>query len=72
MSKCIKKGRLGNAVFRSIAASIISKKFNLKTTYCEKKKVEKLGISLFSGDKVYSKTKKLKDKKYMRILKKKN
>ena len=70
MSKCIKRGKLGNAVFRSIATSIISKKFNLKTTYCEKEYVEKLGISLFSGDKVYSKTIKLEDHTYMNILKK--
>ena len=72
MSKCIKKGRLGNAVFRSIAASILSKKFNLKTSYFEKNLVERLGITLFSGDKVYKKSKKLKDCKYMRFLEKKN
>ena len=71
MSKTINRGRLGNTIFRSIAASIICEKFNLKIEYYDYDKINKLGILLFDGENVYNKKKRVKNKNYFKILNKK-
>ena len=60
-------GRLGNQIIRNIAVSIIASKYNLKVTYFNKKLIDKLGIKLFSGDKIYNITHELNDSNYFSI-----
>jgi len=60
-------GRLGNQIIRNIAVSIIASKYNLKVTYFNKKLIDKLGIKLFSGNKIYNITHELNDSNYFSI-----
>jgi hypothetical protein len=68
MSSCKGTGRLGNIVFRCLASSIIAERFNLSIDYCDGELVERLGIKLFNGDKVYPKSTQLTDNNYQDIL----
>jgi hypothetical protein len=47
MSQVNGGGRLGNSIFRNIAASIIAKKHNLKITYQRYHLMSEIGIPLF-------------------------
>lgn len=60
-------GRLGNQIIRNIAVSIIASKHNLKVTYFNKDLINKLGITLFSGDNIYNITHELNDSNYFSI-----
>ena len=42
-------GKLGNQIIRNLAVSFIAQKHNLNVNYCNKAKIEELGILLFSG-----------------------
>jgi hypothetical protein len=61
-------GRFGNQVIRNLACSIVSEKFDLHTSYKDKDIVERLGIKLYSGNKIYNETILLKDDNYFDIL----
>ena len=62
-------GRLGNQIFRNLAVSIIAKAHNLKVTYCNNDKIERLGIKLFNGDLAHPHTIELTDQNYFEVLK---
>ena len=48
------RGRLCNQVIRNIALSIVAEKFDLKAEYQSIRKMNELGIPLFSGKNIYS------------------
>jgi hypothetical protein len=61
-------GRYGNQLIRNIAVSLIAEKFNLNVRYSSKKETTKLGIHLFSGEKIYDETVILNNENYFEIL----
>lgn len=60
-------GRLGNQIIRNLAVSLIAEKHNLKVTYFNKELINQLGISLFSGENIYSQIQPLTDDNYFSI-----
>lgn len=69
MSVCNGSGRFGNQIVRSIACSIIAKKFNLKIAYQKHyHKLKQLGIPLYIGTMHYNENKPLTDSNYISIL----
>jgi len=68
MSQSTGAGRLGNQIFRNIACSIIAEKFDLKVNYNQEEIIKKIGINLYSGNKVYDQTIFLRDNNYFDVL----
>lgn len=61
-------GRFGNHFIRNVLISILAKKHNLKVEYSYKEEIESLGIELFSGDLIHSKSIELNDSNLMTYL----
>ena len=57
-------GRLGNQIMRNVAVSLIAEKHNLKYKYFNHTLISKLGITLFSGKRVFNKSLMLTDDNY--------
>ena len=57
-------GRLGNQIIRNLAVSLLAEKHNLKVVYHNHDLIRKLGIELFSGDRVYPTEEQLNDDNY--------
>jgi len=68
MTHTLPIGRLGNQIIRNLAVSIIAKKNNLAVNYCSRKKIETLGIFLFSGEYTYTNKQILNDANYFQLL----
>lgn len=64
----LNNGRLGNQIIKNIAVNFIAKKHNLYVKYANQSIIEKLGINLFSGNKIYQNTNKLTDENFFKIL----
>ena len=62
-------GRFCNNIIRNMSLSFIAEKHNLKTNYSYHDKINKLGIKLFSGEKVWRNTVIVKNKNFFKILK---
>jgi hypothetical protein len=60
-------GRLCNGLIRNIAVSMLSEKFDLKTTYQYADEMKALGLSLFSGRKAYPAVFRLNDANYIEV-----
>jgi len=60
-------GRLGNQIIRNIAVSLIAEKHNIKVEYYNKHLINKLGINLYSGSKVFENFQCLNDENYFAI-----
>jgi hypothetical protein len=60
-------GRFGNQIIRNLAVSFIAKKNNLKVNYANNDAINRLGIKLFSGNNIYSTTRKLTEDNYFDI-----
>jgi hypothetical protein len=67
-STTISNGRYGNQLIRNIAVSLIAEKFNLNVRYSSTKDTNKLGIHLFSGEKIYDQSIILNNENYFEIL----
>lgn len=65
-------GRLGNRIIRNLAVSLIAKKYDLQVNYCDKELINKLGIELYSGNKIYEKTINLVNSNYFSIFNSEN
>ena len=61
-------GRLGNQIIRNLAFNFIAKKHDLKVNYSNQDLINKLGIDLYSGNKIYKFTQELNDDNYFDIL----
>ena len=61
-------GRYGNQLIRNIAVSLIAEKFNLNVRYSSTEDTTKLGIHLFSGEKIYDQSIILNNENYFEIL----
>ncbi len=72
MSQVTGMGRLGNQIFRNIAASMIAKKHNLKITYQSYNLMSEIGIPLFLGTKIYNNIKHVNDDNYFLTMNKNN
>lgn len=70
MSYTKENGRLGNQIFRNLAVSIISEKYDLYVEYSNYSLIQKIGIDLFVGNKKYNETIKVTDDNYFEILEK--
>jgi hypothetical protein len=68
MTTTTENGRLCNQIFRNLAVSLIAEKHNLSVKYCNYDRINSLGIELYSGKNVFSKTGILNDEKYFSIL----
>lgn len=64
----VENGRLGNQIIRNLAVSLIAEKHNLIVEYCNRDKIQKLGIELFSGKQCFTETKELIDDNYFSVL----
>jgi GR25 family glycosyltransferase involved in LPS biosynthesis len=62
------RGRLGNLFFVNMALHFISKKNNLYVEYQFHEKFKKLGVKLFTGEKMYNETIKLSDNNFFEIV----
>jgi len=60
-------GRLGNQIFRNLAVSLISEKFNLCVNYSSYNLIEQLGINLFIGENNYDNTISLTDDNFFSV-----
>jgi len=60
-------GRLGNQIIRNLATSLIAEKHNLNVDYYNNDLIKKLGIELFSGNKIYGNIRPLTDDNYIMI-----
>ena len=60
-------GRFGNQIIRNLAVSFIAKKNNLKVNYANNDAINRLGIKLFTGNNIYSTTRKLTEDNYFDI-----
>ena len=60
-------GRFGNQIIRNLAVSFIAEKNNLKVNYANNDAINRLGIKLFSGNNIYSTTRKLTEDNYFDI-----
>ena len=67
-STTTKNGRYGNQLIRNIAVSLISERFNLNVIYSSTEDTNRLGINLFSGEKIYDQSIILNDDNYFEIL----
>ena len=61
-------GRLCNQVIRNLCVSIVAEKHKLCVTYSSHELINRLGISLFSGQYRYSNTMNLTDDNYFEVL----
>lgn len=61
-------GRYGNQFIRNIAVSFVAEKYNLNVCYSSNEDTTKLGINLFSGEKIYENKIVLNDENYFEIL----
>ena len=60
-------GRLGNQMIRNLAVHLIAKKNDLYVNYGYKDVIEKMGIELFCGNKIYNNNLLLTDENYLSI-----
>ena len=60
-------GRLGNQIIRNLAVCLLAKKYDLNVDYINKDLIKKLGIELYSGNKIHKKTIQLTDSNYFTI-----
>jgi hypothetical protein len=60
-------GRLGNQIIRNLAVSLIAEKHDIHVNYYNKDLINKLGINLFSGSKIFDHTRCLDDENYFEI-----
>ena len=60
-------GRLGNQIIRNLAVSLLAKKHNLRVNYVNNDLINQLGITLFSGNKSHTQTRKLTDENYFTV-----
>lgn len=60
-------GRLGNQIIRNLAVSLIAEKSGLKVDYSNERLINRLGIYLFSGEKIHNTTKMLNDDNYFEV-----
>jgi hypothetical protein len=67
MTTTYPQGRFGNIFIITIAVSLIAEKHNLNVVYCGHILFEKLGINLFSGEKLFNITAILEDHNYFDI-----
>lgn len=67
MTTTIAYGRLGNQMIQNLAVSMIAARFNLRVNYVNHDKMEKLGIRLFSGEKIHHDRVSLTDDNYFSI-----
>lgn len=67
MTTTKENGRFCNQIFRNLAVSIIAEKQNLYVKYCNQDKIQQLGIDLFSGNQMFSKTISLNEENYFLI-----
>jgi len=65
-SYCV--GRFGNNLICNLASSIVAEKFDLYINYNNKDNFERLGIKLYSGNKIHNNTILLKGDNYFDIL----
>lgn len=72
MTTVAEDGRLGNRIIRNLAVSLIAKKYDLQVNYCDKELINKLGIELYSGNKIYEKTINLVNSNYFSIFNSEN
>ncbi len=68
-STTTKNGRYGNQLIRNIAVSLIAERFNLSVSYSSTEDTNRLGINLFSGEKIYDQSIILNDDNYFEISK---
>ena len=61
-------GRLCNQIIRNLAVSFIAQKNDLKVEYSSFDRIERIGIPLFVGSKVYDTTVELTDDNFMEIV----
>lgn len=66
-STTYENGRLCNQIFRNLAVSFLAEKFNLKVDYANREMMERLGLSLYSGEKEYATTTVLTDHNYFSV-----
>jgi len=60
-------GRLGNQIIRNLAVSLVAEKHDIHVNYYNKDLINKLGINLFSGSKIFDHTRCLDDENYFEI-----
>jgi len=60
-------GRLGNQIIRNLAVSLIAEKHDINVQYYNKDLISRLGISLFSGSKIFDNFQCLNDENYFAI-----
>ena len=60
-------GILGNQIIRNLAVSLVAEKHDIHVNYYNKDLINKLGINLFSGSKIFDHTRCLDDENYFEI-----